>query len=52
LISLVFYFKELIEPDEQEIEQVINVEIPKIKSNFGKEMHFVKLPNFLSFDPK
>jgi len=26
------------------------VEVPKISTNLGKELHFVKLPNFLSID--
>ena len=35
----------------------IDVEVPKITTNLGKELHFVKLPNFLSiecrpFDPE
>jgi len=45
---------------DQEQEQVpetrIDVEVPKIKTDLGNDMHFVKLPNFLSvesrpFDP-
>ncbi len=28
----------------------IDVEVPKITTNLGKELHFVKLPNFLSID--
>ena len=33
------------------------MEVPKIKTDLGREMHFVKLPNFLSiesrpFDPE
>jgi len=49
------------EGDREEEEQVpetrIDVEVPKIKTNLGQEMHFVKLPNFLSieqrpFDPE
>lgn len=43
-------------PDEPPPETRIEVEIPKITTNLGKELHFVKLPNFLSvetrpFDP-
>jgi len=30
----------------------IFVEIPKIVTNVGKELHFVKLPNFLSVETK
>lgn len=43
------------EPEEQP-ETRIEVEIPRIKTNLGKSVHYVKLPNFLSvetrpFDP-
>ena len=38
--------------EEQEPENIVNVEIPKIKTDLGKEIHFVKLPNFLSVEPK
>lgn len=40
------------EDDEQqpETETRIDVEIPKITTDLGKESHFVKLPNFLSVD--
>lgn len=40
------------EEEETEPEQVINIEIPRVKTDLGKEIHFVKLPNFLSVDPK
>lgn len=46
------------EPEpETVIERRIDVEIPRIVSDLGKEIHFVKLPNFLSvetrpFDPE
>jgi len=45
------------EEEEQVPETRIDVEVPKIKTNLGNEMHFVKLPNFLSveqrpFDPE
>lgn len=45
-----------IAPEEVVPEVRIDVEIPKITPNLGKELHFVKLPNFLSvetrpFDP-
>lgn len=52
--------KKVAEVDEEEEEQIpetrIDVEVPKIKTDLGKEIHFVKLPNFLSvesrpFDP-
>ena len=45
-------------PEEEQVPETrIDVEIPKIKTDLGKELHFVKLPNFLSmesrpFDPK
>jgi RNA polymerase-associated protein LEO1 len=49
-------------PEEENEDEVmpetrIDVEVPKITTNIGKEMHFVKLPNFLSiesrpFDPE
>lgn len=45
------------EEEEVEIPETrIEVEIPKIKTNLGRNLHFVKLPNFLSvetrpFDP-
>jgi RNA polymerase-associated protein LEO1 len=43
--------------EEEEEEQVIDIEIPSSKTDLGNEMHFVKLPNFLSvearpFDPE
>jgi RNA polymerase-associated protein LEO1 len=40
------------EEEEEEPEKIINIEIPKVKSDLGKEVHFVKLPNFLSIEPK
>lgn len=45
------------EPEPEPVpERRIDVEIPRIVSDLGKELHFVKLPNFLSvetrpFDP-
>lgn len=43
-------------PEEPQPETRIDVEIPKITTDLGKEIHFVKMPNFLSvetrpFDP-
>ena len=40
--------------DEPEVvpETTIDVEIPKITTNLGKHIHFVKLPNFLSVDTR
>jgi hypothetical protein len=35
------------EEEEHEEEQVMNIEIPRTKADLGKEIHFVKLPNFL-----
>lgn len=46
------------EPEPEPIpERRIDVEIPRIVSDLGKDIHFVKLPNFLSvetrpFDPE
>lgn len=46
------------EPEPEPIpERRIDVEIPRIVSDLGKDVHFVKLPNFLSvetrpFDPQ
>lgn len=42
---------------EQEVEEPlpetrIDVEIPKISTDLGKGIHFVKLPNFLSVEPR
>lgn len=42
---------------EQEVEEPppetrIDVEIPKISTDLGKAVHFVKLPNFLSVEPR
>ena len=43
-------------PEEEQEEEIpetrIEVEIPKINTNFGKQLHFVKLPNFLSVDTR
>ena len=49
--------KEAEEEPEVIPETVFDVEIPKISADLGKELHFVKLPNFLSvethpFDPQ
>lgn len=51
--------EERLEEEEEAppVETVIEVEIPKITTDLGKELHFVKLPNFLSvetrpFDPQ
>jgi RNA polymerase-associated protein LEO1 len=42
--------KEAEEEEEQVPETRIDVEVPKISTNLGNEIHFVKLPNFLSID--
>merc|ERR1719507_1942679 len=45
-------------PEEEPVPETrIDAEVPKINTDLGKEVHFVKLPNFLSmesrpFDPK
>jgi RNA polymerase-associated protein LEO1 len=45
--------QEQAEPEEEaEPEQVIDIEMPRVKADLGKEIHFVKLPNFLSVEPK
>lgn len=40
------------EPEEVVPETKIEHEIPYIRADVGKEFHFVKLPNFLSVEPK
>jgi len=41
------------EEQEEEIPETrIEVEIPRIMTNFGRSMYFVKLPNFLSVDTR
>ena len=41
------------EEEEEEIPETrIEVEIPKINSNLGRHLHFVKLPNFLSVETR
>uniref|UniRef100_A0A8C2VAX0 RNA polymerase-associated protein LEO1 n=1 Tax=Chinchilla lanigera TaxID=34839 RepID=A0A8C2VAX0_CHILA len=43
-------------PDQQEEEPVpetrIEVEIPKVNTDLGNDLYFVKLPNFLSVEPR
>lgn len=39
-----------LEEEEPVPETRIDVEVPKITTDLGKELHFVKLPNFLSID--
>ena len=31
---------------------MISIEIPRVKTDLGKDVHFVKLPNFLSVEPR
>lgn len=40
------------EEEEEEDEEIIDIEIPRVKTDLGNEVHFVKLPNFLSVEPK
>jgi len=40
------------EEGEPAQETRIDVEVPKIKTDLGREMHFVKLPNFLSIESR
>eukprot|EP00092_Neocalanus_flemingeri_P095220 GFUD01121135.1.p1 GENE.GFUD01121135.1~~GFUD01121135.1.p1 ORF type:complete len:615 (-),score=221.68 GFUD01121135.1:41-1885(-) len=40
-------------PDEDQIPETrIDVEVPKINTDLGREIHFVKLPNFLSVESR
>lgn len=43
-------------PDQQEEEPIpetrIEVEIPKVNTDLGNDLYFVKLPNFLSVEPR
>ena len=40
------------EEEEEATEARINVEIPKISTDLGRELFFVRLPNFLSVEPR
>ncbi|RNA34467.1 RNA polymerase-associated LEO1 isoform X1 [Brachionus plicatilis] len=40
------------EVEEEEEEEIIDIEIPRVKTDLGNEVNFVKLPNFLSVEPK
>lgn len=40
------------EQDEEAPETRIEVEIPKINTDLGRQLHFVKLPNFLSVETR
>lgn len=39
-------------PEEPHPETRIDVEIPKITTDLGRDLHFVKLPNFLSVETR
>lgn len=62
LKSLIFVFSFLQTPviddnDEEQVEEEvpetrIEVEIPRIMTNLGKTLHYVKLPNFLSVETR
>merc|ERR1719394_598938 len=40
-------------PEEESVPETrIDVEVPKINTDLGKEIHFVKLPNFLSMESR
>lgn len=38
--------------EEPEPETRIEVEIPKVNTDLGNDLYFVKLPNFLSVEPR
>jgi len=40
------------EMEEEPPETRIDVEIPKINTDLGRQLHFVKLPNFLSVETR
>ena len=40
------------EQEEEVPETRIEVEIPKINTDLGRQLHFVKLPNFLSVETR
>lgn len=62
LKSIIFVFSFLQTPviddnDEEQVEEEvpetrIEVEIPRIMTNLGKTLHYVKLPNFLSVETR
>lgn len=53
LIKINLYFScKQEEVDEPPPETRIELEIPRICTNLGREVHFVKLPNFLSVDTR
>lgn len=49
-------FQDIRKPDEEEEVEIpetrIDVDMPKILTELGKELHFVKLPNFLSVETR
>lgn len=40
------------EKEAEPVETRIEVEIPRIKTDLGKAVHYVKLPNFLSVETR
>lgn len=56
LFSFVIKFQGDGEQEEEQEEEIpetrIDVEIPRIITNFGRALYFVKLPNFLSVDTR
>ena len=40
------------EEEEETEERVIDAEVPPVEFNLGKQLHFVKMPNFLSVDTR
>lgn len=47
-----FFVQEEGNIDPEEPETRIDVEIPKISADLGEDIHFVKLPNFLSVETR
>lgn len=40
-------------PEEEPVPETrIEVEIPKVNTDLGSDLYFVKLPNFLSVEPR
>lgn len=40
-------------PEEETVPETrIEVEIPKVSTDLGSDLYFVKLPNFLSVEPR
>lgn len=55
-LQIVSVFQETRKPAEEEEVEIpetrIDVDMPKIWTELGKELHFVKLPNFLSVETR